>query len=289
MAAGDGAAEQARLAAERVARLRQQLEKAESDERAWAAGAVGEKLVAERTAELEHSGWFLLHDVHWPGRPKANLDHVAVGPGGILVVDAKNWTGDVDLRSGELRQNGHPRTSAASSALEQAAVLAALLEPRHRKFVQAWLCMVGQPLLRGRTQGGVRVEGIDTFAPAAAELPGVLDPESVSVIYAYLKERLGGSSSPVLLTTATLEKTSAAARSLANRRGAAQSRRGQGGPARGSNRRTRKRPALLWILIQLILLLTALVILLEVTAKGSAPSPTPPEPVPAAAFAAPDP
>ncbi len=288
MAAGDGAAEQARLAAERVARLRQQLEKAESDERAWAAGAAGEKIVAERMGELERSGWLLLHDVHWPGRPKANLDHVAVGPGGVLVIDAKNWTGDVDLRSGGLRQNGHPRISAASSALEQAAALAARLEPRHRKFVQAWLCMVGQPLLRGRTPGGVRVEGIDTFAPAVAGLPDVLDPESVSVIHAYLKERLGGNGSPMLLTTATLERTSAAAQSLAHRRAAVRSGRGQRGPGRGSTRRNR-RPSLLWILIQLILLLMTIVILLEVTAKVSAPSQPLPEPAPAVASAVPDP
>ncbi|WP_407923750.1 nuclease-related domain-containing protein [Arthrobacter cheniae] len=32
--------------------------------------------------QLELQGWRMLHDVHWPGRPKANIDHIAVGPGG---------------------------------------------------------------------------------------------------------------------------------------------------------------------------------------------------------------
>ena len=46
MGAGDGAAEQARLAAERVAKLRSQLDNAERAERAWAAGAEGEARVS---------------------------------------------------------------------------------------------------------------------------------------------------------------------------------------------------------------------------------------------------
>jgi hypothetical protein len=116
MGAGDGAAEQSRLAAERVARLKRQLDHAERTTKAWDAGAVGERVVAEKLSELVPRGWYVLHDVHWPGRPKANLDHVLVGPGGVVVVDAKNWTGEVRVASGVLWQGRYARTQAVEGA-----------------------------------------------------------------------------------------------------------------------------------------------------------------------------
>jgi hypothetical protein len=62
--AGEGASEQARLAGERVAKLRQQLEQAERAERAWAKGAAGEARVGQVLDELSSKGWLALHDVH---------------------------------------------------------------------------------------------------------------------------------------------------------------------------------------------------------------------------------
>lgn len=201
MGAGDGAAEQARIAAERAAKLRRQLEYAERAERAWAAGAAGEARVAAILESLHAKGWMSLHDVHWPGRAKANLDHVLVGPGGVVVVDAKNWSGDVHLRSGILRQNGYSREREVAGVLEQGAAVAALLEPQHRRFVQSWLCMVGQPGLHGATSSGARVQGIDTLCEALESVPDVLDPGTVSAIHHYLSNVLAGTSIPPLLTT----------------------------------------------------------------------------------------
>lgn len=200
MAAGEGAAEQSRLAAERVARLRRQLDQAERAEKAWAAGAAGEAQVAQKLDELAAHGWNVLHDVRWPGRPKANLDHVLVGPGGIIVVDAKNWTGDVHIRGDTLRQNGSSREKEVVGVLQQCAAVAALLEPQHRRYVQAWLCMVGQPSLQGVSLGA-RIQGLDTVTQAVLGLPAVLDPETVQVIHNYLYGLLSGSNSPQLLTT----------------------------------------------------------------------------------------
>lgn len=100
-----GAAEQSRLAAERVAKLRRQLDQAERAEKAWAAGAEGEARVAQVLDELSAHGWHALHDVRWPGRPKANLDHVLVGPGGIIVMDAKK----LDRRRADPRRRSPPK------------------------------------------------------------------------------------------------------------------------------------------------------------------------------------
>ncbi|MET3720802.1 MULTISPECIES: nuclease-related domain-containing protein [unclassified Arthrobacter] len=201
MGAGDRAAEQARMAAERAAKLRRQLDYAEKAERAWAAGAAGEARVAGMLESLQSEGWMALHDVHWPGRPKANLDHVLIGPGGVIVIDAKNWSGDVHLRNGVLRQNGYSREREVAGVLEQGAAVAALLEPQHRRHVRAWLCMVGQPGLQGSTSSGARLQGIDTVREAISAVPAVLDADTVGAIHHHLTNLLAGTSSPPLLTT----------------------------------------------------------------------------------------
>ncbi|WP_306638310.1 nuclease-related domain-containing protein [Pseudarthrobacter siccitolerans] len=150
---------------------------------------------------LESQGWMALHDVHWPGRPKANLDHILVGPGGVIVIDAKNWSGDLQLRNGILRQNGYSREREVTGVLEQGAAVAALLEPQHRRYVQAWLCMVGQPNLQGTTASGARVQGIETLPQAVAATAAVLDPGTVGAVHRYLTNQLAGGSSPSVLTT----------------------------------------------------------------------------------------
>ena len=58
-----------------------------------AKGNEGERVVGALLDELVPEGWVVLHDRRKrPGSP-ANLDHVAVGPPGVVVIDAKNWTG----------------------------------------------------------------------------------------------------------------------------------------------------------------------------------------------------
>ena len=224
MAAGDRAAEQSRLAAERVARLRRELEQAERHSQAWSAGAAGEATVAAKMSELAASGWLALHDVHWPGRPKANLDHILVGPGGIVVVDAKNWSGNVQVSDGRLRQNGYRRDREVLGASQQSAAVAALLEPQHRRFAQGWICLVAQPAVDETTDSGVRILGLDALCPAAAHLPPVLDATEVQVIHAHLNEQLTGPASPPLLTTAEFAGADAPAAALQQWRTAAPGR-----------------------------------------------------------------
>ncbi|MFE4541440.1 nuclease-related domain-containing protein [Arthrobacter sp. NPDC056727] len=199
--AGEGAAEQARLAAERVAKLREQLEQAERVERAWTKGAGGEVRVGQVLDELGSKGWLALHDAHWPGRPKANLDHILVGPGGIIVIDAKSWSGNVQMRNGVLRQNGYSREREVSAVADQAAAVAALLEPQHRRLVQAWVCMVDQPEMDERSTSGVRIQGLATLSRSVEALPTVLDGATVQAIHNYLLGLLSGPTSPPLLTT----------------------------------------------------------------------------------------
>jgi hypothetical protein len=282
MAAGDGAAEQARLAAERVTRLRRELDRAERNAHTWSVGAAGEAMVAEKMKELEPLGWLALHDVHWPGRPKANLDHILVGPGGILIVDAKHWSGEVRLWEGNLKQNGYTREPEIAGVLQQSASLAAFLEPDHRPLVQGWICLVGQPELRGSTSSGIRLEGLNTLSRSVAALPAVLDPVLVPTIHNYLQQLLGGTTSPRLLTTAQFasghfERGDAAATSLQQRRSrpvpaaaAAKQQRKSGGRS--------KRPSCLGAFLQFLFLMIVAVVLITIVSSYRPTVPASPAP-----------
>ena len=55
-------------------------------------GFFGERFVADCLEPLKAKGWFIFHDIQCDGATgKFNLDHVAVGPGGIWVVETKTW------------------------------------------------------------------------------------------------------------------------------------------------------------------------------------------------------
>ena len=300
MGAGDGAAEQARLAAERVAKLRSQLDNAERAERAWAAGAEGEARVARILDELQLQGWMALHDVRWPGRPKANLDHLLVGPGGVIVVDAKNWTGNVHLHNGLLKQNGYSREREVSGVVEQCAAVAALLEPQHRRLAQGWLCMVQQPTMRGIAASGARIEGLDNLRDAIGSLPAVLAPETVEAIHDYLKQMLAKDTSPALLTTKHLPAATSGSADAAGPAAALEHwRRAQQIPIappvhpparrpsrsnpnrRNRSRRNRERPTgCLGVLLPLVLTVFFLGVFLNVLSQLQQPATQVPRPTP---------
>jgi hypothetical protein len=62
--------------------------------RAWAKGAEGERRVGAGLDALEAAGVVALHDRRIPGS-RANIDHIAVGPSGVWVIDAKRYSGEV--------------------------------------------------------------------------------------------------------------------------------------------------------------------------------------------------
>lgn len=58
---------------------------------AWKGGAIGEEILAEKLRELPDSAR-VLHDRRIPGT-RANIDHIAVTPAGVWVIDAKRYKG----------------------------------------------------------------------------------------------------------------------------------------------------------------------------------------------------
>ncbi len=64
---------------------------------AWAKGSDGERRLAAHLGRVLEGRAVLLHDRRQPGR-SANIDHIAVAPSGVWVIDAKNYRGRVERR-----------------------------------------------------------------------------------------------------------------------------------------------------------------------------------------------
>lgn len=60
--------------------------------KAWSSGAAGEAAVGARLDGLASESIRVLHDRRIP-RSKANIDHIAVTPGGVWVIDTKRYVG----------------------------------------------------------------------------------------------------------------------------------------------------------------------------------------------------
>ena len=168
MAAGDSAYDVARRQREKAARLQRSAA-------LWEQGAAGEVAVAQALAGLP-GDWVVLHDLAWPGRLRANIDHVAIGPGGVFVVDAKNWTGAIEVREQVLRQNGRAREEAVVSAAEAALALQPLAPTGH--LVTGVLCFVRDEPLTGWARD-VMVCTTHNLVAMLTSRPTVLRPDEV--------------------------------------------------------------------------------------------------------------
>jgi hypothetical protein len=77
-------------------------------------GIKGETLVAERLQGLSDD-YFLLNDVVLPGHP-GNIDHVVIGPCGVVVIETKNFSGTVEPHGNAWSVNGRRSRSIGQQA-----------------------------------------------------------------------------------------------------------------------------------------------------------------------------
>jgi hypothetical protein len=155
---------------------------------AWKRGADGEAWVAERLAKLTADrSVVLLHDRRLAGA-RANIDHLAIGPGGVTVIDAKNLTGTVRVerrgrllraRTTRLLVAGRDRTSLVSGVERLVAVVRSALDERGfaEVDVRGALCLInadGLPLLSSLVIGRVAIDGPRPIARKVVCRPGSL-------------------------------------------------------------------------------------------------------------------
>ncbi len=138
--AGESARQIAREARAKAERLQRRADLFEQ-------GANGESATASVVETLTPE-WTAIHDVRWPGRRLANVDHVLVGPGGIFVIDSKNWSGHITADGDRLRQNGRSRDKAVASAADAALAVSELVAP-HAAHVYPVICFAGESDLAG--------------------------------------------------------------------------------------------------------------------------------------------
>ena len=198
MTAGRSAQQVAARKRAKAVQLREQADNLDRDAGRWERGDLGERVVGGRLEHLRAEGWYVVHDVRWPGRSRANLDHVVVGPPGVLVVDAKNWSGSVTLEGGRLRQNGHPRDREAQAAADAADAVAARLGSA--VVVLPVLCLASGAAFAAQPAGRTTVLGLDELVEWARALPVRLDTDDVLRIAAQVRQELppaGAAPNPV--------------------------------------------------------------------------------------------
>ena len=140
------AGESARAAAQRQ---RAKAERLTRSAALWERGADGEEATANALAQLPSGTWTVFHDVKWPGRRYANVDHIVVGPPGVFVIDSKNWSGQVAVKDGVLRQNGRSREKDVAAAAEAGLAVARLVPLLEPHLVHPVLCFVRDDELSG--------------------------------------------------------------------------------------------------------------------------------------------
>lgn len=147
---------------------------------AWRQGAEGERLLAGRLHDLlDDRGVLLLHD-RLSGAGRANIDHLAIGPGGVTVIDASNRSGLVRRARGgfawrheRLHVRGRDQTRLVGRVERQITVVRRALVDADLDQVEATgaLCFVQGNVrsLRRRVHvGGLLVGGPTVVAELAA-------------------------------------------------------------------------------------------------------------------------
>lgn len=143
--------------------------------RAWSSGAAGEQVVARSLEKWAGEHVRVWHDRRIPGT-KANIDHIAVAPTGVYVIDAKRYQGRPDLRvqggihrprTFRLTVGGRDCTKLVAGVHRQVELVAAALAPTHSDVrVRGMLCFVDAdwPLLGA----AFSIENVDVLWPKKA-------------------------------------------------------------------------------------------------------------------------
>jgi hypothetical protein len=159
----------------------------------WRRGAEGERATARVLARLRREGWELFHDLD-TGR--GNRDHIAVGPGGVYLLDSKSLSGTIAIDGDMIRvsyrdypQDGYSVDTIGPWMRGQAAQLKSEIQSvtGRRPWVQAVVVVWGR--FERRQVDGDRVIFIhgDDIADWLRRQPERLTPTARETIAAALR------------------------------------------------------------------------------------------------------
>lgn len=157
--AGYSADEKAQSARHAAETLERKARSANEIADTYAKGADGERTVAVALAPLTARGWYVLHDrVMVTG---GNIDHIVIGPAGVVVIDAKAWK-DASVVDGHLKSGSWKKDKVVDALALQVAAVRAAAGPATRTV--GILAMVNQPDMEAATAGDAIVVGVDHLA-----------------------------------------------------------------------------------------------------------------------------
>jgi hypothetical protein len=147
---------------------------------AWQRGAGGERRTARLLSQLEQYGWAVLHDLAIPGS-RANLDHLVIGPGGVFVIDSKQYRGRLQLDSSGRLWHGRYPLAPTLRAVSWEADQAAQVLPDPGVAVRPIMAVHGAQVPRGKVVvDGIPVVSAKRLPNMLRQLPAVLRPERVA-------------------------------------------------------------------------------------------------------------
>jgi hypothetical protein len=100
-------------------------------------------------ALLPGDEWVDFHDVPWPGRPGALIDHVAVGPAGVFVIVTSHLGENTQIRRDVLRRNGRRRDKVLGRALQAAEALGTEIPDVDQLFIRPVVCFAREEMIMG--------------------------------------------------------------------------------------------------------------------------------------------
>lgn len=168
-------------------------------ERAWRKGAEGEERAGSRLERLltGRDDVRVLHDLRLPGS-RGNIDHITIGPSGVIVIDTKNWTGKVDVRReggfGRSREeslvaNGHRRRRDVDALIRRVLAVRAVVGPGIE--VRGAFCLVGAnglSVLRQLRVNGLAIANVHGIARMARKR-GSMDAVAVAALADQIEDR----------------------------------------------------------------------------------------------------
>jgi hypothetical protein len=159
------------------------------DALAWRRGAAGERRTARLLAPLEQHGWAVLHDLAVPGS-RANIDHLAIGLGGVFVIDSKHYRGRLQLDGAGRLWHGRYLLAPTVRTVEFEADQAARVLVDPDVVVVPIVAVHGAKVPWGKvvTQG-VPVVSARRLPSMLRQLPAVLGPERVAILAAQARVR----------------------------------------------------------------------------------------------------
>jgi hypothetical protein len=149
---------------------------------AWRRGAAGERRTARLLDPLERQGWAVLHDLAVPGS-RANLDHLVIGPGGVFVIDSKQYRGRLRLDpTGRLWHGRYPLAPTLRTVdFEADRAAQVLVEPG--VVVMPIVAVHGAQVPWGKVvTNGVPIVAAQRLPSMLRALPAVLGPERVAAL-----------------------------------------------------------------------------------------------------------